>query len=246
MRAVNLIPADARGAGSGAPGRSGGAVYVLLGGLAGLVLMAGLWASAHSGAASGRTELARLQQEAAAAQGRATALGEYRQATELRASRTATVTTLAKTRFDWAGLLTDLARTLPGDVHLTVLNGVVAGGPTVSLEGCAPSHARVAEVMTMLRSLPRVTGVSLASSTASQAGGQSSGGCGAAKRSAQFSLKLGYGSPAPAAGAPAPAAPGAPAPAGTATATTATPPPAAPGTATTAAGPATASAGATG
>jgi Tfp pilus assembly protein PilN len=306
MRAVNLIPPDARVGGAGGNGRSGGAVYVLLGGLAALVLLTGLWAAAHHGTSGKRTELAQLQQETADAQQTASRLAGFGNLTALRQSRTATVTGLAAGRFDWAGLLDDVARTMPRDAHLTSLQGTVAAttagatgamtpaasgttgttgtstaptgtssaasgtstaaaspaGPSITIQGCTRSHARVALLMARLRALPGVTDIKLTSSTASTAAAGatgasaptsagSSGGC-PGRRSATFAMTLqfaGIAMPA-AAGTSAPGtAPGTPAPAGTATTAqapatgTATTASATAGTATTAAGPAPAAGG---
>ena len=78
MRAVNLIPAERRRGGAGSAGRSGGGAYVVLGTLAGLVLMAVLWAVAHQQAADRRTQAAQASAQASSAEARSSALAGYR------------------------------------------------------------------------------------------------------------------------------------------------------------------------
>lgn len=251
MRAVNLIPAELRGGPQAGVGRSGGAVFVLLGGLAALVLMAVLWAGAHGAAGDRRAQLAALDREAADARTQAAALARFREVAALRSSRTSTVRTLAERRFDWAATLDAIARTIPADAGLTSLDGDLATGPTLKLQGCARTHARVAELMVALRALPGVTGAQLASSSrasgsaASSAAGSGPGaapGC-AGRTPTSFSLNLGFGRPAAPASTAATVPGAAPAPAGAAAPPAATPapsatPPAPAPAATTAAGPA--------
>lgn len=246
MRAVNLIPADARaGGGAGAAGRSGGAVYALLGGLALLVAMAGLWATTSGRIADDRAELAQIQQRVAAAQARANELQSPGDVQQTRLVRTETVRMLAAQRQNWAATLDYLSRTLPADTTLTGLNassGPVAGtapvataagsageGPTVVLNGCAPSQRAVARLMPRLRTVPDVVSVQLVSSNlaADEAAAAAGTGEASACAGATFVMNLTLQAPAPVVGAApgataaaapgAPAAPGATAPASTAT-----------------------------
>jgi Tfp pilus assembly protein PilN len=184
MRAVNLIPDDARrGGGAGAAGRSGGAAYILLGGLAGLVLLMGLWALAGRDASQARTQLVQLHQQAADAQRQAQTLAPFGTVDQERTVATASVDGLIAGRFAWSKTLDAFARVLPADVRLNSLAGATpgatatpgaaapvttpgaAGVVSVQLAGCAPSMARVARLMPRLRAVPGVASVTLASTT---------------------------------------------------------------------------------
>jgi Tfp pilus assembly protein PilN len=239
MRAINLIPADARsGGGAGAGGRSGGAVYVLLGGLTALVAMAAVWGMTASGLTGKRSELSRLQHDIARAQAHAAGPSSPGDMQALRASRTATVRALAQQRLDWAATLDAIGRTLPADTTLTSLDASSTGtatgsagaapaltgaptgaGPTVQLGGCAPSQRAVAGLMPRLRTIPGVLGVQLVTSSIDPGNAGGSGGAstaGAPCRGASFDLVLAFEAltppvaPAGPAGATA-AAPAAPA-----------------------------------
>lgn len=255
MRAVNLIPADERSGGGPSAGRSGGAVYVVLGGLAVLVAMVVMWASAGSSISDSRAELTRLQAEAAAAQAQSVTVASVDTIRALRDARTLTVRTLAEARIDWADSLDAIARTLPSDTWLSTLTasstpvagppggtggaGAVASssaGPSIQISGCTPTQASVARLMPRLRTVPGVERVSLVSSTQADAGAATSDGS-AACDGASFQMVLFFAAPVVAATPGMPAAPNAPA---TATATPAAAPP------TPAPAPASAPAGGTG
>src|SRR3954466_14546185 len=116
MRAVNLIPADARkGGGAGAGGRSGGAAYVLLGGMAALVGLVAVWALAGHNISNKKTEITRLQSETTQAQAQASQLASSARYAKLSKDRVDTVRSLAVSRFNWAQALDAVARTLPAD-----------------------------------------------------------------------------------------------------------------------------------
>lgn len=184
MRAVNLVPADARTARGISAGRSGGAVYALLGMLVVLVGLVALWATTSSKVSDQKAQLARIQQDVAQIQASAGALESPGAAQQERMTRTATVKALASSRIDWAERLDAISRTLPADVTLDNLDAQAtadatdpnaiadATGPTVNLTGCAPSQQAVARLMPRLRSMPDVAGVALvASATEAGAGG---------------------------------------------------------------------------
>lgn len=179
MRAVNLIPVEDR-RGAGAPGRSGGAVYALLGGLAVVVVMvAALFATAHSVEAKNE-ELATVTQQTRAAEAQAGSLQAYTQFATLRTTRQQTVASLAATRFDWAHALHELARTVPRGTALSSLRATVSPSvsvpgtadplrpaltaPAIELVGCARSQGGVAEFMAAMRRMDQVQRVSLSSS----------------------------------------------------------------------------------
>jgi Tfp pilus assembly protein PilN len=192
MNAVNLLPAEHRRGGGGSAGRTGPAVYVVLGVLAAAVVGVGAYVMASNQVNSNRTELAQSQQEAASLEQQAAAFKPYKDFAELSQARVQTVAQLAGSRFDWERVMRELARAMPGDVWLTSLVGTVspsvtldaaAGGsgsstgglrsavnaPAVELIGCTESQAAVSRVMARLRTINGVQRVSLASSEKSEA-----------------------------------------------------------------------------
>jgi Tfp pilus assembly protein PilN len=179
MKAVNLVPAESRRSTSLA-GRSGGAAYVLVGGLAVLVLMAVAWSLMARSVDHKRTEAAALEQQATVLESQAATLKPYVDFHALRVKREQTVRSLAASRFDWPTALSNVSAALPGDVSLTGLRATVAPGvavggtsvalranratPALELAGCAPAQDRVAATMTALRGVTGVTEVALQSS----------------------------------------------------------------------------------
>jgi Tfp pilus assembly protein PilN len=182
MRAVNLIPADLRrGGGAGAGGRTGGAVYVLMAALVGLVAMALAYGVTTHRITQKKTQIATAVREAQVAEARAAALQPYVEVQTRRASRVALVQQLANKRFDWSIAMTQVAEALPSDVTLSKLVGNISpnapgggGGsnglrgaipvPALDLSGCTPSQPRTAAALDSLRKIPGVTVVSLGSS----------------------------------------------------------------------------------
>jgi Tfp pilus assembly protein PilN len=195
VRAVNLIPVDQR-RGAGGPGRSGGAVYFVLGGLALLLIAATVYALTANQVSSRKDELAKLQSETQVAQTQASALAPYRKFAALKQARLQTISSLARSRFDWEQVMRKLAVVIPSDVWLTSLVGTVSpdvavesnasGGasgdsglrgampvPAVELTGCTTGQAQVSRFMSSLRVIDGVSRVSLASSEKSDTAGSS-------------------------------------------------------------------------
>ncbi len=179
MRAVNLIPVDQR-RGARAAGRSGGAVYVLLGGLALVVVLASVLVMANRSVARERGALAAVKAQADAAEAVAGRLAAYTEFAALRRRRVETVVALAKSRFDWANTLREIARTIPADTHFTSLRAsantsvsLQAGVsdplrsalalPAVELAACTSSQRGVVRLMSAMRRLEGVQRVSLSS-----------------------------------------------------------------------------------
>ena len=200
MRAVNLIPTDAR-RGSAAPDRSGGAVYVLLGALAIAVVVLASYVLTQNSISDRQAQLVKVKRDADTAQATAVALQPYRTFAQLSQTRVATVRSLADSRFDWERAMRDLALVLPNDVWLTTFVGTVAPGinfgsagvsgssdtgtlrssqqvPAVELVGCTVNQAEVARVMARLRLIQGVTQVALASSEKSDVSTAAAGGGG--------------------------------------------------------------------
>ena len=199
MKAVNLIPADQRRS-SGGAGKSGGAVYVLLGGLAIVVAMVAMLTLTNRSVAEKTAEATSLEAQADVATAKVGNLAAYQQFNQVVKTRATGVKTLAGTRIDWGETFEQVSRVIPADVSLTQLVASTApgqGGGTVSLRsalnnpaieiiGCAPSQSRVALLMARLRRLEGVQRVSVAASdkqdSSSGAASQSDGGSGGLRR----------------------------------------------------------------
>jgi Tfp pilus assembly protein PilN len=257
MRAVNLIPMESRpGGGAGGAGRSGGAAYVLLGGLAILVVLIAAWTLTGRGLNDKRTEVSRLQREAVAAKAQSGQLAAYGRFAALRKARVDSVRTLAASRFDWATAMNAISRTIPADAWLTTMTGTVAPGvaidggsgatsslrsalavPAIEIEGCTPTQAKVARLIARLQAVPGVDRVSLADAVKSDpsggGSGTSSGDCsGTHSGWPTFHMVLFFGRAVPTAlpAAPQASTAGTAAPAATAAATTSSTTPSTPTT----------------
>jgi Tfp pilus assembly protein PilN len=184
MRAVNLMPADARAVRAA---RRGGPAYVLLGALAALVVLASLWTVASRQAGDRRAQLDRANAQTAVAEARTGAAQPYEEFARLVQDRLATITALARSRFDWAHAMREISRVLPADVWLTELGGVsgatgeppspttsVAPVPAFKLDGCTRSQARVAQLMARLRAVDGVRDVVLSKSQKPETSGDES------------------------------------------------------------------------
>jgi Tfp pilus assembly protein PilN len=205
MRAVNLIPAEARR--GGGAGRSGANVWFVLGGLGAAVVAMAAFVVMGNTVSQRRAELARLKAQTAALTQRASARQQQPNLAATSAQRLQTVAQLAGARFNWERTMRQLAQALPSDVWLssfvgTVKPGVQVGagatgagggapvgpasnqpqGPSIQLSGCTTNQAEVARVLARLRLLEGVDQVTLSSSekndTASGAGssGAAAGG----------------------------------------------------------------------
>jgi|tagenome__1003787_1003787.scaffolds.fasta_scaffold20970448_3 Tfp pilus assembly protein PilN len=225
MRAVNLIPSELRGGGR-APGRTGIAPYVVLGALALLVAMVGVYTLATRSLHTKQAEVTSVEAQATAAEARTHTNASFAKFAELTVQRTQTVKSLAASRFDWAHALAEVARVLPSDAWLSSMRATVTPGasvdgtadplraslslPAIELVGCTTSQANVARVVADLRRADGVKRVSLSSAQKSeaQAGATSSSTTDAATAGAdgdctqgkstrpKFSLTLFYDAPA--------------------------------------------------
>jgi Tfp pilus assembly protein PilN len=179
MKAINLIPLEER-RGTTAGGRSGGAVYAVLGALLVLVVMASAYAMSSRDVKSAKSDLARVQAEATATQAQADKLAAYTQFADLRKRRVATVASLAASRFDWPHALHEVSRTIPSNAWLTSLRGTVTPDtsvegandpmraalplPAVEIAGCTTTQKNVARMVASMRLIDGVERVSLSSS----------------------------------------------------------------------------------
>jgi Tfp pilus assembly protein PilN len=188
MRAVNLLPADLRGAVKApapvtpAPEETGSAAgaFVALGALALCVLGLAGYVLTTNSIKQRESDLVALETRHAAVSAEVARLKPYADFQAVAAARIQTVRDLASRRFDWEQSLRDLSRALPEDVSVRQLAGSVAGGsgggnalrgaieaPAIELTGCTADQPSVARMMARLRAVNGVTRVSLANSTKS-------------------------------------------------------------------------------
>jgi Tfp pilus assembly protein PilN len=227
MKAVNLIPAEERRGGS-AGGRSTNAAYAVLGVLAVLVMMAAAWTLTGKTVKDRQAKLTGVEQQAGAAEAQANKLAAYSVFSDLRKKRAETVASIAKSRFDWAHVMHEVARIIPSDTHLTSLSGTVsptaqapnggtgqawqlrssAPGPAIDIVGCSNGQANVSRMMSRLRLIDGVDHVTLAESTKSDtvstggASGGDNGECRYNDHIARFDVLVTFAAP-PAVAAPA-------------------------------------------
>ena len=181
MRAINLLPADLRGAAPSAPSTrpepaQGIGAYVVLGVLALCVAMFAVYVLATNTVKQKQTDLADVTTQATAASQRAAQLKPYADFQALAKARVQTVRDLAAARFDWEQALRDISRAIPGDVKLQNLEGDMGlpgstgGGdalrgaiqaPAITLGGCASSQSGVARLMSRIKAVDGATRVSL-------------------------------------------------------------------------------------
>ena len=206
MRAVNLLPPDARGAvrttttvaspAELAAGRTG--AFAVLAVLALCVVALAAYVLTSNGVKERRAELDRVTTEAATASREAARLRPYADFAARAQERVQTVRDLASSRFDWEQALRDISRAVPADVTLTELAGSISSesgagnelrsaiaAPAIDLVGCTRGGQRaVALLLSRLRNVEGVTRVSLAKSekpdtpVARAAAGTGPTGCG--------------------------------------------------------------------
>jgi Tfp pilus assembly protein PilN len=213
MNAVNLLPEKHRP--RKPTGGKGGSGYVLLGvlgavllGVVGYVFTLNSINESKSKTTEARVEAARLSDQA-------NSLGPYGDFAKIKAERVASVKDLASQRFDYERLVLELAHVLPSDVWLTSAStsdgggaatpgapaagapapgaapAAGAGGPTLTLQGCARDQSQVAVTLVRLRQLQGASDVTLDHSTrgadsgssaqatpAAAQGGSADSGCG--------------------------------------------------------------------
>jgi Tfp pilus assembly protein PilN len=231
MRPVNLIPSDER-RGDSAPLRTGSMVYVLVAGLALLLLGVVAVALTSKQINDRESDKASLSQELDRQTARVNSLTAFADFRAVQEQRTATVTSLAQSRFDWNRVLEELSLVLPSDVHLSALTGTVSpdvtvdggvdvslrgsvAGPALEITGCAPGQEAVAGFVSSLEDIDGVTRVGLNSSTAgggsSATGSSASGGdgsCQAGPKPYDFEIVVAFDAvPTPSTATTAPSVP---------------------------------------
>ena len=181
MRAINLVPADSR-PGRVNGGKSGGAVYGVLGVLVLVLLAASVFALAKKDEAQASQELATVEQSTVAYKQVATQYASFEAASKQAIQRIETVRSLADARFDWAGAMRDLSRLVPKTAVLSGLSasvdataGQTSGGsssqfrgllpvPAIAITGCTMNQTTAANLIVQLQAMRRVTNVTLESS----------------------------------------------------------------------------------
>jgi Tfp pilus assembly protein PilN len=206
VKAVNLIPKDARRGRGPAPGISVSPAYVLLGLMAVALVFVVVYVLTSNTISDRKAQLATVQAQLTAQQAEAARLAKYVQFESLAQTRVTTVRDIAAARFNWYQALTDLSKVVPANTSLATLTGTVAPGasaggtaggsanslrgdlpvPAFELTGCTKTQDDVARLMSRLRVMHGVTRVTLGNSqkpgtngagSAVSASGQ--GGCGA-------------------------------------------------------------------
>jgi type II secretory pathway pseudopilin PulG len=198
MRPVNLLPERLRP--RRPTGQLQGSAYVLIGVLGALVLAVLLYVVTLNQIHSRTTDAARAESEAQQADARAATLGPFGQFAQVKATREASVKTLAEGRIDWERAVRELALVLPPDTWITEVDGSTgaqsadsarsstptptpstanasasAGKPNLKLVGCAIAQPDVAVLLVRLRRLHDVEDVQLAESAREETDANSSG-----------------------------------------------------------------------
>jgi Tfp pilus assembly protein PilN len=208
MRPVNLIPPEER-RGERAPSRTGGLAYVVVGVLAAALLAVVGIVLTDNSISENQAKVTELNGQLAQATDEATRLQSYADFATIEQTRTQTVSTLAKSRFDWYRVLHELGLVIPNNVWLLGLQGSVspdaaqasqaagssssAGtpadfstqitGPSLTIQGCAAGHDAVAGFIGALRDIDGVTRVVVTSSQRLSSSGTSGAGAGAGSSS---------------------------------------------------------------
>ncbi len=188
MRAVNLIPTDARRGGSRDIRSLRGPGSVVVGLLGVVLILVTLYVLASKNVSERQGKLANLQQQLTQIQAEATQLGGYTQFAKLAQARVQTVKEIAASRFNWQQALSDLSRVVPANTSLSSVSATVdpgagaAGGgssgglrgditaPAFELEGCTATQDDVARLMSRLRLIRGVTRVTLSDAVKSASG----------------------------------------------------------------------------
>jgi Tfp pilus assembly protein PilN len=175
MRPVNLIPPEQR-RGIDAPIRSGPLAYMAVGALAAILVAVVAVVSTGNTIKDRRAELASLEQRKGAAETQLRSLQPFATMRNVSEQRTATVSNLARSRFDWVRVMDELARILPSDVWLVNLTGTVSSdvqidngasittrgdvdAPALEIVGCASGQDAVARFVADLQDVDGVTRV---------------------------------------------------------------------------------------
>jgi Tfp pilus assembly protein PilN len=180
VRAINLIPPEEQRGGRG-PGRGGALSYLVVGVLVAVLAGVTAFVLTNQQISDRKAEVAQLEQEKSMAEARAESLQAFADFNTMQETRTATVSSLAQSRFDWERVVRELSLILPADVWLIGLEGTVspavqlepsvevAGrdavtGPALELIGCTVSQQAVGRFVAAIRDIDGITRVTAAKS----------------------------------------------------------------------------------
>ena len=170
MRAVNLIPRDDRRQRGAAQRREN---PVLIGGVAGTVLVTAIIAAwfltASAGVADNQKRRDAAQAELAATPVPPPTVPEASALEQEKTARVAALSTALAGRLAWDRLLREFSLVLPDDVWLTQLSAQAPGATAAagfSISGKTYSHDGVARLLARLAIVPHLTGVQLQHSSA--------------------------------------------------------------------------------
>jgi Tfp pilus assembly protein PilN len=195
MRPINLIPPEQR-RGLEAPIRTGPLAYLTVGALAAILIAVVAVVSTNNSIGDRRGELASLEQRKSAADTKLKSLQSFASMRSIADQRTATVSNLAGSRFDWVRVMDEFSRILPSDVWLVGMTATVrpgvevdsgakvstrseVDGPALEIVGCTTSQNAVAGFVSDIKDIDGVTRVGVSSSKRperSTSGSQGSGG----------------------------------------------------------------------
>ena len=136
MRPVNLIPPEDR-RGDHAPLRAGSLSYVIVGGIAAVLVAVVALVLTQNTITDRENEIAQLEVARDAATQRAEALAPYAEFASLQEQRELTISSLAQSRFDWERVLRELAIIIPADITLTNLEATTSGQAEGDTEAAA-------------------------------------------------------------------------------------------------------------
>lgn len=186
MRAVNLVPADARrGRGAGGGRRPSlpaadalGPAHLIVAVLVIAVVIVFMRVLADNQVNDRKATLAAVQSQVATEQAQAARLSQFTSFVQSAQAREAQVRQVAQQRFPWQRTLDQISRVMPASTSLTSLNATTAastpaagtgggGGPSFTLAGCAdtPNQNGVATLLRRLQALSGVNNVGFQSST---------------------------------------------------------------------------------
>jgi Tfp pilus assembly protein PilN len=163
--------------------RTGPLAYVVVAVLGMALVGVTLLVLANNQIADRESDKASLQSQVSQAQAEAERLASFAEFASVQEARQETVSSLARSRFDWERVLRELALVIPSDVWLTALTATAtpdvtlsasssggsstAGmatnveGPSLQIQGCAAGHEAVARFIAAVQDIGGVTRVSV-------------------------------------------------------------------------------------
>ena len=178
MKAVNLIPSEQRRA-RPTGNRSGGA-YIVVGLLATLLVMVAAYVVTANKVTENQNDAAAAKVEADRLEAEAAKRTSFTNFADIKATRLASVASVAESRFDWERTMRELSLVMPTGSWLKSADASVTGEidgeettststttaaaptqPKAKLVGCTPHQADVARMMVRMRQMHRVTDVEL-------------------------------------------------------------------------------------